>query len=307
MTTDERKWLSLTLEELGELIDLFGSVYWSASAEYVFSRIRSWYPEITDEQIVQALTELSGDSYWHHCWLVRDDPDEPEITAEHLLAIDDEDFDRFLDARIEGPYCDHDEKTMRMLTERPEEYPAFEMYALFRFAKEELGLDEEGIREMVDLTMLSQGISLCTGESWVMNLLNQLRWGGVAQFTTIEQISRYRDLGNRLYQVLPNPVLKGWRPCDLKKAPAPKDDIPEDEEDIPDERERMKQLGNILRKAVHLDRDETEEDGLSEEEGAEEESGSLNSVPAVQRKVGRNDPCPCGSGKKYKKCCGKGQ
>jgi preprotein translocase subunit SecA len=24
-------------------------------------------------------------------------------------------------------------------------------------------------------------------------------------------------------------------------------------------------------------------------------------------KVGRNDPCPCGSGKKYKECCGKGK
>jgi uncharacterized protein YecA (UPF0149 family) len=23
-------------------------------------------------------------------------------------------------------------------------------------------------------------------------------------------------------------------------------------------------------------------------------------------KVGRNDPCPCGSGRKYKKCCGAG-
>lgn len=23
------------------------------------------------------------------------------------------------------------------------------------------------------------------------------------------------------------------------------------------------------------------------------------------KKVGRNDPCPCGSGKKYKKCCGR--
>ncbi|RLB13732.1 MAG: hypothetical protein DRG35_06440, partial [Deltaproteobacteria bacterium] len=22
-------------------------------------------------------------------------------------------------------------------------------------------------------------------------------------------------------------------------------------------------------------------------------------------KVGRNDPCPCGSGKKYKYCCGR--
>jgi preprotein translocase subunit SecA len=26
---------------------------------------------------------------------------------------------------------------------------------------------------------------------------------------------------------------------------------------------------------------------------------------AAADKVGRNDPCPCGSGKKYKKCCGK--
>ncbi len=25
----------------------------------------------------------------------------------------------------------------------------------------------------------------------------------------------------------------------------------------------------------------------------------------AEKKVGRNDPCPCGSGIKYKKCCGK--
>ncbi|MCH9620847.1 MAG: hypothetical protein S4CHLAM20_02530 [Chlamydiia bacterium] len=25
----------------------------------------------------------------------------------------------------------------------------------------------------------------------------------------------------------------------------------------------------------------------------------------MNEKCGRNDPCPCGSGKKYKKCCGK--
>jgi preprotein translocase subunit SecA len=27
-------------------------------------------------------------------------------------------------------------------------------------------------------------------------------------------------------------------------------------------------------------------------------------VKKAADKVGRNDPCPCGSGKKYKKCCG---
>ena len=31
---------------------------------------------------------------------------------------------------------------------------------------------------------------------------------------------------------------------------------------------------------------------------------SIRKKPAVSKKVGRNDPCPCGSGKKYKKCCG---
>ncbi len=34
--------------------------------------------------------------------------------------------------------------------------------------------------------------------------------------------------------------------------------------------------------------------------------GSLENTPRkVGNKVGRNDPCPCGSGKKYKKCCGR--
>ena len=27
-------------------------------------------------------------------------------------------------------------------------------------------------------------------------------------------------------------------------------------------------------------------------------------VTATTNKIGRNDPCPCGSGKKYKRCCG---
>lgn len=29
-----------------------------------------------------------------------------------------------------------------------------------------------------------------------------------------------------------------------------------------------------------------------------------NKTVATKSKVGRNEPCPCGSGKKYKRCCG---
>ena len=33
--------------------------------------------------------------------------------------------------------------------------------------------------------------------------------------------------------------------------------------------------------------------------------GEPREETAPKWKVGRNDPCPCGSGKKYKKCCGR--
>ena len=36
-----------------------------------------------------------------------------------------------------------------------------------------------------------------------------------------------------------------------------------------------------------------------------EEKPKQREKPPVDQHVGRNDPCPCGSGKKYKKCCGK--
>ena len=40
-------------------------------------------------------------------------------------------------------------------------------------------------------------------------------------------------------------------------------------------------------------------------EGMKMEHASLNSTPIVKKKIPRNNPCPCGSGKKYKQCCGK--
>ena len=31
----------------------------------------------------------------------------------------------------------------------------------------------------------------------------------------------------------------------------------------------------------------------------------VKKTPKKSKKIGRNDPCPCGSGRKYKQCCGK--
>ena len=40
-------------------------------------------------------------------------------------------------------------------------------------------------------------------------------------------------------------------------------------------------------------------------EGAPTRPGAKGSAPVRVTKIGRNDPCPCGSGKKYKNCCGR--
>jgi len=62
--------------------------------------------------------------------------------------------------------------------------------------------------------------------------------------------------------------------------------------------ERVKKSGfEKAFKAVGI----TEEDIRGVLEGIQESKGE----PIVAGpKIGRNDPCPCGSGKKYKRCCG---
>ena len=43
----------------------------------------------------------------------------------------------------------------------------------------------------------------------------------------------------------------------------------------------------------------------NEAEDISDLEGMLNPVmPAISVRIGRNEPCKCGSGKKYKKCCG---
>ena len=46
------------------------------------------------------------------------------------------------------------------------------------------------------------------------------------------------------------------------------------------------------------------ERSLFEREDEEWRFVSGGAIPVTSQKIGRNEPCPCGSGKKYKKCCG---
>ena len=65
--------------------------------------------------------------------------------------------------------------------------------------------------------------------------------------------------------------------------------VQQDEQDKLEEQRRLQQ--------------ERQEQAMQMNKGAAGEDETTK--PAESEKIGRNAPCPCGSGKKYKKCCGR--
>ncbi|SHF49828.1 protein translocase subunit secA [Modicisalibacter ilicicola DSM 19980] len=75
--------------------------------------------------------------------------------------------------------------------------------------------------------------------------------------------------------------------------------------------EEVDELERQRREALEREKaaaQQTREDAAREEAASEVDQGAQETQQTVRRegpKVGRNDPCPCGSGKKYKQCHGK--
>ncbi len=287
----------MTNDQLGELLSCYARVYWSVSAEYVCSRILHKHPEVTEEQLANVLRTCSEEVFRYHCALFKDGFDEPELVVEHLFALDDTSLDDFLAARIHKEYRDIDEETIRLIAERPAGYPSPETQALYRFAVNDMRLDDEWATQLIDECVLFQGEALYENKSWVKTLLNAESYGRI-RFRTVAQVKKLRDLGNRFYQTFPNPLLRGWKPCELDDAPPVPDDIPEKDGDIPDAHEAAERFSALFR-----DLRKNTRGGEPNGPAAREDDG----MPDLFRSVRRNDLCPCGSGKKYKKCHGKPQ
>ena len=69
-------------------------------------------------------------------------------------------------------------------------------------------------------------------------------------------------------------------------------------------KKRMKELEKIFEKggwSYRIEWDKTKPEDITDLELLQNPVETIT----VEQKVGRNDPCPCGSEKKFKKCCGK--
>ena len=274
----------MTDEKLARLFEAFAHHYWSIPVAYVTNKIAEWHPDLTVKQVDRVLNKCNDNLFWHHVCVVDEVVPEPELVTEHLVAVDENDFFSFVAARIDAPFRECAEN--ELLNDEAIRMQTPEARAVIDFAKTQLGLDEEWGKELVSDCILSQPCALVDKTSWVMDVLQQHRFGRQL-FSTVEQVKIYRDLGNRFYQVLPNPVLRGWKPEELSNSPVLLDDIPEKDSDIPNERALVDKI-------------------LDPYGGREKVSQMLqqrmSEKNAKRRKIGRNEPCPCGSGLKFKKC-----
>ena len=66
--------------------------------------------------------------------------------------------------------------------------------------------------------------------------------------------------------------------------------------------ETVRRLYSVLVKKDEEIKRERVASGMTENVGGD---GTVKKQPRKVKKIGRNDPCPCGSGKKYKQCCGR--
>lgn len=296
-----------TSRTLRKYFNAMANLYGVITLRKAFEIIASQSPKLVNEAGFLAFGEIAR----HECedYLILGDDEiytegktesllEREIIDMTLLDEDLEQYIRTKQSQQGKPFYIPDKKQL-LLYEDPfycDETP--ETAALRAFLKKRFELTET--QELAIFAEILYGSRyLNAGFTEVMNRLGEL---GLV-FETDADLQQFIDLHQQFHNTTRMQCNRGHTPKELTQMQPPEKRIP-----------RAMSLGPNIRKAIAdgtMDADELRRGILTMEMPSEALRFSLlkeieNAVAeAKPKKVGRNDPCPCGSGKKYKKCCGR--
>ena len=153
------------------------------------------------------------------------------------------------------------------------------------YAQKEVEIGEENLRELERVVLLK-----IVDQKWMDHIdsMDELKNGiGLQGYGQKDPVVQYRLIGGEMF----------------------------DEMSVEIKVDVVKFLLNARKKEGTVSRTETaqitntrlEDTAINLVDGnySEKEGGMKKTVVNTEPQVGRNDPCPCGSGKKYKQCCGK--
>lgn len=226
---------------------------------------------------------LSGLNEFYRGWLITDD-NKFSFTTEELEKTDKEDIVKILTDRAMAMYEENealfDDNTMR------------EMERVYLLKS----VDTYWMEHIDNMEQLKQGIRLrAYGQH---DPVVEYRLEGFDMFD--EMIESIRQDTTKLMLVAPKRVLE------IQRRQA---EIERQRKEMQEKAAAAHQV--ILGKSEQAEKPNAVTLSLKREQVAKpiEPAGdgtmSTNRTVVKKNKIGRNDPCPCGSGKKYKKCCGR--
>ncbi|MFA6000876.1 MAG: preprotein translocase subunit SecA [Thermoleophilia bacterium] len=164
------------------------------------------------------------------------------------------------------------------------------------YARKEEEFTSEHMRELERLVMLGVIDNRWREHLYDMDYLREgIHWRGLSQK---DPLVEYKSEGFTMFQELMGSIKEDFVRTIFHMSRVPQDEMQE---------RRERDLNYSYDDGTTSRLPEAAEEAKASAQSGQ--AGAPGKAPAavvtrVADKVGRNDPCPCGSGKKYKKCCG---
>ena len=277
------------------MANLYGIIPLRKAKEIVFTLS----PKLVTEDEFLAFAEIAR----HECedyYILGGD--ELYTDVKHTKPLDRE----IIDVTLIGESADLFMETKRSQQDKPYYVPdkkqdTPEKLKLRAFLKERCNLSDE--RESAVFEELLYGARSITVQTTdVFERLEKLR----VRLKSKRDVEQFAALYSAFHNSTRMPCNRGYTPDEMMRMTPP------------EERFKSLSLGPNIRKSLQtgeMDIEDFRKQILTMEMPSEAMRFDLLkqladikppvTQPEKQKKVGRNDPCPCGSGKKYKRCCGK--
>lgn len=297
-----------TFRTLRKYFDAMANLYGIIPLRKALEIIQSQNPQLVTEAEFCAFAEIARHEFGYYCILGEEEliagkqkkhsPLDREIIDLGLL---DEDVDTYCEIKRlqQGkPYYIPDKEELLCYADPSYCLKTPEVTALKAFLMDTLALSDDLATTFLEDLVFDARVQ----EDRLQEHLNQLESWGVT-FGSDAKVQRFITLYQNFHNAMRLPCNRGCTPDELMMMRSPEERLPKSISFGPNIRQMLAdgtmnatELRNGILTA-DLPDDALRLSILKELSAMEKASPG--------KKIGRNDPCPCGSGKKYKHCCGR--
>ncbi len=303
-----------TVKLLRKYLKAMANLYGAIMLEKVYEIIDSQNPELlTKSEFAQYITVACHEQEYFH--IISSDQYTEEDTETILnawlidvvlLESDKKDYDMVRGAQINKPYYIPEKNVLLRYYDPNYAEPTAQSKAMKNYLQETLGLSADVMKEFYgSLQRIARRMVYSADE--VAKLFDEYKIPKLTNTEMEKFFELYTDMHNHSRMQCNN----GYTPAEMEEMNPSKVESAESFVLGPNIKKHLQNgtvgvadmIDSVL--TMELPNEEVRRDLFKQIKEIVKETPNFKERTKKQQKVGRNDPCPCGSGKKYKKCCGK--